>query len=88
MKSVGNLKAMKAEKYQGNKLQIIDDRKQELSEQLSEIHSLEIILLKFHLSYQNAKDEILVSIINGSLAYMDKIVRDCPIKIENQSEKC
>jgi ATPase subunit of ABC transporter with duplicated ATPase domains len=74
MKSVGDLKATKAEKAQGGKLKAIDEKKQKLSEQLSEIRLPEIILPKFHLSHQNAGDKMLVSITAGSVAYADKIV--------------
>jgi ATPase subunit of ABC transporter with duplicated ATPase domains len=74
MKSVGDLKAMKAEKSQGNKLKFIDEKKQKLSEQLSEIRLPEIIVPKFHLSHQDVGDKTLVSIVGGSVGYADKIV--------------
>lgn len=74
MKSVGDLKAMKAEKSQGDKLKTIDDKKQKLSEQLSEIRLPEIITPKFHLSHHDVGDKTLVSIIDGSIGYGNKII--------------
>ncbi|MDR2268434.1 MAG: ATP-binding cassette domain-containing protein [Holosporaceae bacterium] len=74
IKSVGDLKAMKAEKSHGNKLKTIDKRKQNLSEQLSEIRLPEIITPKFYVAHRNARDKILVSIIDGSVAYANKII--------------
>jgi ATPase subunit of ABC transporter with duplicated ATPase domains len=74
MKSVGDLKAMKAEKSQGRKLKIIDEKKRNLSEQLLEIRLPEIIVPKFYLAHLDASDKILVSIIGGSIAYADKII--------------
>jgi ATPase subunit of ABC transporter with duplicated ATPase domains len=74
MKSVGDLKVMKAEKSQGAKIKSIDEKKQKLSEQLSKIHLPEIIVPKFHLPHQNAAEKTLVSIIGGSAGYADKII--------------
>ncbi|MDR2781096.1 MAG: ATP-binding cassette domain-containing protein [Holosporaceae bacterium] len=74
MKSVGDLKATKAEKSQGDKLKTIDDKKQKLSEQLSEIRLPEITVPKFHLSHQDVGDKTLVSIVDGSIGYGDKII--------------
>ncbi|MDR2681452.1 MAG: ATP-binding cassette domain-containing protein [Holosporaceae bacterium] len=74
MKSIGDLKAMKAEKSQGGKLKTIDEKKQKLSEQLSEIRLPENITPKFHLSHRDVSDKILVSVIDGSVAYADKII--------------
>jgi ATPase subunit of ABC transporter with duplicated ATPase domains len=74
LKSVGDLKAMKAEKSQGDKLKTIDEKKQKLSEQLSGIRLPEIIVPKFHLSYHDVGDKTLVSIVDGSIGYGDKII--------------
>ncbi|MDR2766032.1 MAG: ATP-binding cassette domain-containing protein [Holosporaceae bacterium] len=74
MKSVGDLKAMKAEKSQGNKLKAVDEKKQKLSERLSGIRLPEIIVPKFHLSHQDVGDKAIVSIVDGSVRYGDKIV--------------
>jgi ATPase subunit of ABC transporter with duplicated ATPase domains len=74
MKMVGDLKAMKAEKSQGDKLKTIDEKKQKLSEQLSGIRLPEIIVPKFHLSYQDVGDKTLVSVVDGSIGYGDKII--------------
>jgi ATPase subunit of ABC transporter with duplicated ATPase domains len=74
MKSVGDLKVMKAEKSQGDKLKTIDEKKQTLSKQLSEIRLPEIIVPKFHLSYHDVGDKTLVSIVDGSIGYGDEII--------------
>ncbi|MDR1982222.1 MAG: ATP-binding cassette domain-containing protein [Holosporaceae bacterium] len=74
MKSVGDLKGMKAEKSHGNKLKSIDEKKRKLSEQLSQIHLPEIIVPKFYLTYQEVSDKTLVSIIDGSVGYGEKII--------------
>jgi ATPase subunit of ABC transporter with duplicated ATPase domains len=74
MKTVGDLKAMKAEKSQGKKLRGIDDKKQELSDRLEQIRQSEIIMPKFHLSHQDVGDKSIVSIIDGSVGYTDTIV--------------
>jgi ATPase subunit of ABC transporter with duplicated ATPase domains len=74
MKSVGDLKAMKAEKSQGHALRSIDEKKQKLSERLSEIRLPEVIVPKFHLSYQEIGARTIVSIMNGSIGYGDKII--------------
>jgi ATPase subunit of ABC transporter with duplicated ATPase domains len=74
MKSVGDLKGMKAEKAQGGKLKTIDEKKQKLSEQLSEIHLPEIVVPKFHLSHHDVGDKTLVSITDGAVGYGDKII--------------
>jgi hypothetical protein len=74
MKMVGDLKGMKAEKSQGKKLTIIDEKKQKLSEQLSEIRLPEIIVPKFHLAHQDVGDKILVSITDGTVGYTDEVI--------------
>jgi ATPase subunit of ABC transporter with duplicated ATPase domains len=74
MKCVGDLKGMKAEKSQGSKLKSIDEKKQKLSERMSEIRLPETIVPKFHLSYQDVADKILVSIVDGAVGYNDKTI--------------
>jgi ATPase subunit of ABC transporter with duplicated ATPase domains len=69
MKATGDLKAMKAEKSQGGKLKAIDNKKQELSDQLSSLRLPEIIVPKFSLSAQEISDRTLVSITEGTVAY-------------------
>ncbi|MDR0632371.1 MAG: ATP-binding cassette domain-containing protein [Holosporaceae bacterium] len=74
MKMVGDLKGMKAEKSQGKKLTTIDEKKQKLSEQLSEIRLPEIIVPKFHLSHRDMGDRTLVYITDGTVGYADEII--------------
>jgi ATPase subunit of ABC transporter with duplicated ATPase domains len=74
MKMVGDLKGMKAEKSQGRALSAIDEKQQKLSEQLSGIRLPEIILPKFHLSHRDMGDKTIVSIIDGTIGYADKII--------------
>jgi ATPase subunit of ABC transporter with duplicated ATPase domains len=74
MKMVGDLNGMKAEKSQGRALSSIDEKKQKLSEQLSEIRLPELILPKLHLSHRDIGDKTIVSIIDGTVGYVDKII--------------
>jgi ATPase subunit of ABC transporter with duplicated ATPase domains len=74
MKMVGDLKGMKAEKSQGKKLTTIDEKKQKLSKQLSEIRLPEIIVPKFYLSHRDMGDRTLVSITDGTVGYTDKMI--------------
>lgn len=68
LKMVGDLKTMKAEHSQGKKLKNIDAKKQELVEQLSQIHQAEIIVPKFGLKAQEHL-KTLISVRNASLSY-------------------
>ena len=69
LKSVADLKAMKAEKSQGKNLKNLDEKKQKLAEQLNEMRMTEIIVPKFYLSFQKIRDEMIVSIIDGAIGY-------------------
>ena len=69
MSSTADLKAMKAEKSQGKNLRNLDDKKQKLADQLSEMRLPEIIVPKFHLPFQKNSDETIVSIIDGAIGY-------------------
>jgi ATPase subunit of ABC transporter with duplicated ATPase domains len=69
MKSIGDLKAMKAEKSQGGKLKAIDEKKQKVSEQLSNLHLPEIIVPKFYMPHQNVSDKTIVSVMDGAVGY-------------------
>jgi ATPase subunit of ABC transporter with duplicated ATPase domains len=55
-------------------LRTIDEKKQKLSEQLSEIRLPEIIRPKFHLLHQNTGAKTLVSIVDGTIGYANKII--------------
>ncbi|MDR1365677.1 MAG: ATP-binding cassette domain-containing protein [Holosporales bacterium] len=74
MKSVGDLKAMKAEKSQGSKLKNIDERKQKLSGQLNEMRLPEIITPRFKFTYQDTSGRSIVSITNGTAGYASKVI--------------
>jgi ATPase subunit of ABC transporter with duplicated ATPase domains len=74
MKSVGDLKGMKAEKSQGSKLKAIDSKKQDLTEQLRDLRLPEIIVPKFSISSSDIGNKMLVSIRNASVGYPEKIV--------------
>lgn len=74
MRSVCDLKAMKAEKSQGKKLRDLDEKKQKLSEQLQQNHPLEKIIPKFNLPYQKIADKTIVSIVDGSAGYTNNII--------------
>jgi ATPase subunit of ABC transporter with duplicated ATPase domains len=75
MKSVGDLKGMKAEKSQGKKLTAIEGKKQELSDQLKQIRLPEIILPKFHLAHQDIGERTILSVVDGAVGYSkDKMI--------------
>jgi ATPase subunit of ABC transporter with duplicated ATPase domains len=75
IKSVGDIKGMKAEKAQGKKLTAIDAKKQELSEQLTQIRLPEIILPKFHLPHRDIGGRTILSIVDGAVGYSkDKMI--------------
>lgn len=69
MSSTADLKAMKAEKSQGKNLKNLDEKKQKISEQLSDMRMPEVIEPKFHLPFQKTGDETIVSIIDGAIGY-------------------
>jgi ATPase subunit of ABC transporter with duplicated ATPase domains len=75
MKSVGDLKGMKAKKSQGKKLTAIGEKKQELSDQLKQIRLPEIILPKFHLTHQDIGERTILSVVDGAVGYSeDKMI--------------
>jgi ATPase subunit of ABC transporter with duplicated ATPase domains len=69
MPCVGDIKTMKAEKSQGNKLKAIDEKKQRLSEELTETRLPETIIPKFYLSHRDIGERTIVSIVDGSFYY-------------------
>ncbi|MDR0823442.1 MAG: ATP-binding cassette domain-containing protein [Endomicrobium sp.] len=71
--AVGDLKASSARKTSGAKQADLSDKRQALNEALSNLHTTEIIKLKFHL---NAKIETktILSISDGSAGYDGKII--------------
>jgi ATPase subunit of ABC transporter with duplicated ATPase domains len=70
LKMVGALKAMKAEKSQGNKLKAIDRKKDELSNQLAKIRLPEIIKPKFSIDAADILGKTLICISDGSVGYV------------------
>ncbi|MDR2417367.1 MAG: ATP-binding cassette domain-containing protein [Holosporales bacterium] len=69
MKSVGDLKAMKAQKSQSSRFATIDNRKQEVSAQLESLSLPETIHPTFSLTHQEIADKTLVSVIDGMVGY-------------------
>jgi ATPase subunit of ABC transporter with duplicated ATPase domains len=76
MKSVGDLKSMKAEKSQGKKLKSIDSKKQSLVKQLEDLRLPEIIVPKFSISASKIGSKMLLSIREASVGYPEKVVLD------------
>jgi len=68
-KSVGDLKAMKAEKSQGNKMKAIDEKKRELTGRLAELKLPGVIVPKFTLPSGDAGKRTLVTITEGAVGY-------------------
>jgi ATPase subunit of ABC transporter with duplicated ATPase domains len=74
MKSVGDLKGMKAEVAQGKQLLSIDKKKQEIAEQMQQLHLPEVIMPKFNLTAQKAAGGPGLSINDGTVGYGDKVI--------------
>jgi len=72
LKSVADLKAMKAEKSQGKNLKNLDEKKQKLADQLNEMQMPEIIVPKFHLPFQKLGDGTIVSVVDGAIGYSEE----------------
>lgn len=71
MKSIADLKAMKAEKSQGKNIRSIEKRKSDLSEQLDEIYIPKTIVPKFTIPVGIKSG---VSITDGTVSYQNKLV--------------
>ena len=74
MKSVADLKTMKAEKSQGRNSKNLDEKKQKLTEELNGMHMPEIIVPKFHLPFQKVEEETIVSVTDGEIGYSETVV--------------
>ncbi|MFA6303619.1 MAG: ATP-binding cassette domain-containing protein [Legionella sp.] len=68
LKMVGDLKSMNAEKSQGKKLKLMETRKQELAEQLSQIRQPEIIVPKFSVKAAE-HSKTIIAVRNATLGY-------------------
>ena len=66
---VSHAKASRAEKTSGRKKSAIDNKKQELTEQLSKLRVSEIIIPKFSVPGAKNSEQTLVSIRDGSIGY-------------------
>lgn len=66
---VSDAKASRAEKTSGRKKSAIDNKKHELTEQLSKLRLAEIIVPKFLLRVAKNSDQTVVSIRDGSIGY-------------------
>jgi ATPase subunit of ABC transporter with duplicated ATPase domains len=69
---VSNAKAGKAEETSGRKKSAIDHKKQDLTEQLSNLRLPKIIVPKFSLSSSSIADRTIVSISDGSMGYAEQ----------------
>jgi ATPase subunit of ABC transporter with duplicated ATPase domains len=74
MKSVGDLKGMKAEVAQGKQLHSIDKKKQEIAEQMQQLHLPEVIVPKFNLPAQKAAGGTVLSVNDGTVGYGDNVI--------------
>lgn len=72
LKSVGDLKGMKAEKAQGKNIKSIENRKQALLKELESINLPEAIQAKFKLTSREYS-KVLVTIQNASVGYQDNV---------------
>lgn len=69
---VSNAKAGRAQETSGRKKSAIDDKKQDLSDQLSNLRLAEIIVPKFSLNSADMGDRTIVSISDGSVGYANQ----------------
>lgn len=69
---VSNAKADRASGTTGRKKAAIAHRKEELTQQLSELHLSEIILPQFSLNAADVEDRVLLSVSDGSVGYRDR----------------
>ncbi|WED43987.1 ABC-F family ATP-binding cassette domain-containing protein [Legionella cardiaca] len=69
LKTVGDLKGMKAEKSQGKKLKVIDSTKANLTNRLAELSLPESIVPKFYINSHKITNRPLVQIASGALEY-------------------
>ncbi len=78
MKSIGDLKGMKAEKAQGKKLSSIDHEKGDLLDRLSELRSPEIIKPKFAIASREGRERVVLQIAHGAVGYgfHEPVLRD------------
>ena len=74
MKSVADLKTMKAEKSRGKFSKNFDEKKRKLAEELNEMLMPEIIVPKFHLPFQKVGEETIVSVTDGQIGYSETVV--------------
>jgi ATPase subunit of ABC transporter with duplicated ATPase domains len=74
MKSVGDLKGMKAEVAQGKQLSQIDKKKQDIAEQMQQLRLPEVIVPKFNLPAQKAASGAVLAIRDGAVGYGDKVI--------------
>lgn len=83
LKSIADMKTMKAENAQGKNLRNVDEKKQKLSEQLKDIRLPETIVPKFHLSSSKIYSQTVVSIVDGEVGYSENstVLRDINLSI-------
>ena len=74
MKSVADLKTMKAEKSQGKNSRNLDEKKKKLTEELNEMCMPEIIVPKFYLLFQKVGEGTIVSVTDGQIGYSETVV--------------
>lgn len=71
---VSSKKARQAVETAGIKKQVIDQKKQGLSEQLKDLRLPEIIIPKFSINASSNVDYTILSVKNGSVGYRNKVV--------------
>ncbi|MDR1907867.1 MAG: ATP-binding cassette domain-containing protein [Holosporales bacterium] len=86
MKSVGDLKAMKAEKSQGAKLKEIDKEKQNLLDELAGVRLPEVILPQFNLAARGTPKGTILYIRDGYVDYGDAAIAG-PIHVSIQANE-
>ena len=83
MKSIGDLKGMKAEKAQGKKLSSIDHKKGDLLGRLSELRLPESIKPKFVIASRESREQVVLQIAHGAVGYdfHEPVLRDINLSV-------
>jgi ATPase subunit of ABC transporter with duplicated ATPase domains len=66
---ISGAKSRQAQETTGRKKVAIDEKKQLLSDQLSSLHTPEVIMPKFSISLADISDQVLVQVSDGSVGY-------------------
>lgn len=78
---ISNSKALNAQETSGRKKSAIDHKKQDLTEQLSNLRLPDVIMPKFSLSASDIGDRSVLSIQDASISYTDRILQNINLEL-------